>query len=107
MTVPDPVNWWNSFFADPESLFGLLQIGPARFLHDDGLTAAGLAHVDGGHPSFGQLAEDLIATLSTFQSTGKGEGHTLRRPISSRTAASPAQRRRSRLRPGVRSGPCR
>src|SRR2546427_426931 len=107
MTVPDPVNWWNSFFAAPKSFLGLGEIEAARFFHDDGLTALGLADINGRHPAFGQLADDLIATPPTFQGAGKGEGHTVRRPISPRTAASPVPRRRSHLRPGARCDPSR
>ena len=92
---------------DSKSFIGLGEVDAAGLLHDDGHAAVGLADVDGRHPAFRHLAEDLIAALPTFQGAGKGEGHTVRRPISPQTAASPIPRRRSRLRLGVRFGPCR
>src|SRR5213594_2228809 len=65
---------------DPKPFLGLGQIEAAGLFHDDGLTAVGLAEINGRHPSFRQLADDFVAALTTFQGAGKGEGHTIRRP---------------------------
>jgi len=92
---------------DPKPFLGLFEIGPARLLDDDRLSTAGLARIDGRHPSLSQLADDLIATSPTFQGTRKGEGHTVRGPISPRTGASPTQRCQSHRRLEVQYDPCR
>src|SRR2546428_228517 len=65
---------------DPKPFLGLGQIEAAGLFHDDGLTAVGLAEINGRHPSFRHLADDFVAALPTFQGAGKGEGHTVRRP---------------------------
>src|SRR5439155_716503 len=86
---------------NPKPFVRLRKIGPAGLLDDDGLPAGRLAHVDGRHPAFRHLADDLIAAPPTFQGARKGEGHTVRGPISRRTGASPTRQRRSHRRPGV------
>src|SRR5881409_3955380 len=65
---------------DPKPFLGLGKIEAAGLFHDDGLTAVGLAEINGRHPSFRHLADDFVAALPTFQGAGKGEGHTVRRP---------------------------